>query len=63
MQPAETVTTQTTVAEPTADQLLDLHTRMVRIRHFEEEAGKLTEGGKIPAHCTCTSARRRWLPG
>lgn len=29
-------------------QLLDLHERMVRIRHFEEEAGKLTEGGKIP---------------
>ena len=48
MQPAETVTTQTTVAEPTADQLLDLHRRMVRIRHFEEEAGKLMEAGKIP---------------
>lgn len=28
--------------------LLDLHRRMVRIRHFEEEAGKLQEAGKIP---------------
>jgi TPP-dependent pyruvate/acetoin dehydrogenase alpha subunit len=35
-------------SEPTREQLLDLHLRMVRIRHFEEEAGKLTEGGKIP---------------
>jgi acetoin:2,6-dichlorophenolindophenol oxidoreductase subunit alpha len=32
----------------TSDQLLDMHRRMVRIRHFEEEAGKLTETGKIP---------------
>ena len=45
---AEPDTTQTTAGMPTVDQLLDLHTRMVRIRHFEEEAGKLTEGGKIP---------------
>ncbi|MCX7063943.1 MAG: thiamine pyrophosphate-dependent enzyme, partial [Proteobacteria bacterium] len=28
--------------------LLDLHQRMVRIRVFEEEAGKLMEAGKIP---------------
>ncbi len=28
--------------------LLDIHQRMVRIRHFEEEAGKLMEAGKIP---------------
>jgi len=34
--------------EPTADQVRDMHRRMVRIRHFEEEAGKLTETGKIP---------------
>lgn len=33
---------------PTPDQLVDLHRRMVRIRHFEEEAGKLIERGKIP---------------
>ena len=35
-------------AEPTREQLLDLHRRMVRIRHFEEEAGKLIEKGKVP---------------
>lgn len=34
--------------EPTREQLLDLHERMVRIRLFEEEAGRLMEGGKIP---------------
>ena len=28
--------------------LLDIHRRMVRIRLFEEEAGKLMEAGKIP---------------
>lgn len=28
--------------------LLDLHRRMLRIRLFEEEAGKLSEAGKIP---------------
>ena len=28
--------------------LLDIHQRMVRIRIFEEEAGKLMEAGKIP---------------
>jgi pyruvate dehydrogenase E1 component alpha subunit len=28
--------------------LLDIHRRMVRIRTFEEEAGKLMESGKIP---------------
>jgi pyruvate dehydrogenase E1 component alpha subunit len=28
--------------------LKDLHRRMVRIRHFEERAGKLMEDGKIP---------------
>jgi pyruvate dehydrogenase E1 component alpha subunit len=30
------------------DTLLDLHRRMVRIRTFEEQAGKLQESGKIP---------------
>ena len=30
------------------DVLLDLHRRMVRIRRFEEAAGKLMENGKIP---------------
>ncbi|MCO5202810.1 MAG: thiamine pyrophosphate-dependent dehydrogenase E1 component subunit alpha [Chloroflexi bacterium] len=30
------------------DVLLDIHRRMVRIRTFEEEAGKLMESGKIP---------------
>src|SRR5215218_8477427 len=34
--------------EPTREALLDLHRRMVRIRVFEEEAGKLMEAGKIP---------------
>ena len=28
--------------------LLDIHRRMVRIRVFEEEAGKLMESGKVP---------------
>ena len=28
--------------------LLDIHQRMVRIRHFEERAGKLMEDGKVP---------------
>jgi pyruvate dehydrogenase E1 component alpha subunit len=32
----------------TTDVLLDIHRRMVRIRTFEEEAGKLMESGKIP---------------
>jgi pyruvate dehydrogenase E1 component alpha subunit len=32
----------------TRDTLLDLHERMLRIRTFEEEAGKLMEAGKIP---------------
>ena len=30
------------------DTLLDIHNRMVRIRTFEEEAGKLMESGKVP---------------
>ena len=34
--------------ELTNDILLDLHRRMVRIRHFEDEAGKLSEQGKMP---------------
>ena len=34
--------------DPTAEQLVDLHLRMIRIRHFEEEAGKLIEKGKVP---------------
>src|SRR3954452_22787267 len=31
-----------------ADELLDLHRRMVRIRVFETEAGRLMEGGLLP---------------
>lgn len=31
-----------------SETLLDLHLRMVRIRTFEEQAGKLQEAGKIP---------------
>ncbi len=34
--------------QPTNKTLLDIHRRMVRIRHFEERAGKLMEDGKIP---------------
>jgi acetoin:2,6-dichlorophenolindophenol oxidoreductase subunit alpha len=34
--------------EPTADVLRDLHRRMVRIRLFEEAAGKLAEAAKLP---------------
>jgi len=34
--------------QPNNKVLLDLHQRMVRIRVFEEEAGKLMEAGKIP---------------
>ncbi len=34
--------------EATAGVLLDIHRRMVRIRIFEEEAGRLMEAGKIP---------------
>ena len=34
--------------ELTKDILLDLHRRMVRIRHFEDEAGKLSESGQMP---------------
>ena len=30
------------------DVLLDVHRRMVRIRHFEETAGRMVENGKIP---------------
>jgi TPP-dependent pyruvate/acetoin dehydrogenase alpha subunit len=33
---------------PSNDVLLDMHERMVRIRIFEEEAGKLMENGKVP---------------
>lgn len=33
---------------PSDEVLKDLHSRMVRIRIFEEEAGKLMENGKIP---------------
>jgi pyruvate dehydrogenase E1 component alpha subunit len=36
------------VAEPTKDVLRDLHRRMIRIRLFEEEAGRLMEKGKLP---------------
>ena len=34
--------------EPTADVLRDLHRRMVRIRLFEEAAGRLAEKGQLP---------------
>jgi len=34
--------------QPTNKVLLDIHERMVRIRLFEERAGKLMEDGKIP---------------
>ena len=34
--------------QPNNKVLLDIHRRMVRIRVFEEEAGKLMEAGKIP---------------
>jgi acetoin:2,6-dichlorophenolindophenol oxidoreductase subunit alpha len=34
--------------DPSPDVLLDLHKRMVRIRLFEEAAGKLAEGAKLP---------------
>ena len=33
---------------PTRDVVLDLHRRMVRIRRFEESAGKLVESGDMP---------------
>jgi acetoin:2,6-dichlorophenolindophenol oxidoreductase subunit alpha len=36
------------IHEPDSDTLRDIHHRMVRIRTFEEEAGKLMETGKIP---------------
>ena len=42
--------------------LYDLHRRMVRIRLFEEEAGKLMEGGRMPAFFICMSGRRRLPP-
>ena len=35
-------------SQPNDDTLRDMHRRMVRIRHFEETAGKLMEDGKIP---------------
>ena len=36
------------MTEITREMLLDLHQRMVRIRIFEEEAGRLSEAGRIP---------------
>ena len=36
------------VTELTNETLLDIHNRMLRIRLFEERAGKLAEDGKIP---------------
>jgi acetoin:2,6-dichlorophenolindophenol oxidoreductase subunit alpha len=38
----------THMAEIPQETLLDLHHRMLRIRTFEEEAGKLSEAGKVP---------------
>ena len=43
--------------------LLDIHRRMVRIRVFETEAGKLAEAGKILAHSTFTLVRKPWRAG
>ena len=34
--------------DPTPDVLKDLHHRMVRIRHFEEAAGRLAEANRLP---------------
>ena len=34
--------------DPSPDVLLDLHRRMVRIRHFEEAAGRLAEQNRLP---------------
>ncbi|MEY2430960.1 MAG: acetoin:2,6-dichlorophenolindophenol oxidoreductase subunit alpha [Acidimicrobiaceae bacterium] len=36
------------MTQPSDDVLRDLHRRMVRIRVFEEEAGKLMESGRVP---------------
>jgi pyruvate dehydrogenase E1 component alpha subunit len=36
------------MTQPNDDVLRDLHRRMVRIRIFEEEAGKLMESGRVP---------------
>ena len=36
------------ITRPDAPTLLDMHHRMVRVRVFEEHAGKLMEDGKIP---------------
>jgi pyruvate dehydrogenase E1 component alpha subunit len=36
------------VSQPSDEVLRDLHRRMVRIRIFEEEAGKLMESGRVP---------------
>ncbi len=34
--------------DPSPETLLDLHRRMVRIRHFEEAAGRLAEQNRLP---------------
>ncbi len=45
----KTITGDGFLAKPATNKvLLDIHRRMVRIRHFEEAAGKLMEDGKIP---------------
>ncbi|MDT4919353.1 MAG: acetoin:2,6-dichlorophenolindophenol oxidoreductase subunit alpha, partial [Pseudonocardiales bacterium] len=36
------------IALPSADVIRDLHRRMVRIRVFETEAGRLMEAGEMP---------------
>lgn len=36
------------MTQPSNETLLDIHNRMLRIRLFEERAGKLAEDGKIP---------------
>jgi pyruvate dehydrogenase E1 component alpha subunit len=46
--PAVRRTAKDLVTTIPVDVLLDLHRRMVRIRLFEEEAGKLMEGGRMP---------------
>ena len=50
------------VAEPSAEALKDLHRRMVRIRLFEEEAGRLLKKLEYRASSTSTLGKRRSLP-
>ena len=47
-EPAAETAVEDPITSIPRDVLLDLHRRMVRIRLFEEEAGKLMEGGRMP---------------